>query len=159
MGASFLDAGPWGIELLKPNQLFGLAGLDQITHAMIWSLLANAGLYIAVSVLGRQSASEHAQATLFVDVFTQTGERGTQWRGTTSASALQTLLGRFLGPARALDLFTAYARERGRKSAGELEGDGELVHFAELQLAGAIGAGRARWWPRSPRRSRSASTR
>src|SRR5687767_1513528 len=140
----FLDLGPWGIELLRPLQLFGLTGLDQITHAMIWSMLANLGLYIGVSVLSRQSASEHAQATLFVDVFTQTGERGSQWRGTTSASALQTLLGRFLGPARALDLFSAYARERGLKSVDEVEGDGELVHFAELQLAGAIGAASAR---------------
>jgi Na+/proline symporter/nitrogen-specific signal transduction histidine kinase len=144
MEISFLEQGPWGIALLQPTQLFGLSGLDQITHAMIWSLLANAGLYIGVSVLGRQSASEHAQATLFVDVFTQTGERGSRWRGTTSASALQTLLGRFLGPARALDLFAAYAHERGLKSVDELEGDGELVHFAELQLAGAIGAASAR---------------
>jgi signal transduction histidine kinase len=111
---------------------------------MIWSMLANAGLYLGVSVVGRQSASEHAQATLFVDVFTQTGERGSQWRGTTSASALQTLLGRFLGPERALELFSAYARERGLKSVDEVEGDGDLVHFAELQLAGAIGAASAR---------------
>jgi Na+/proline symporter/nitrogen-specific signal transduction histidine kinase len=144
IGTGFLDSGPWGLELLRPTQLFGLTGLDQITHAMIWSMLANAGLYFAVSVVGRQSASEHAQATLFVDVFTQTGERGSQWRGTTSASALQTLLGRFLGPARALELFSAYAKERGLKSVEEVEGDGELVHFAELQLAGAIGAASAR---------------
>jgi signal transduction histidine kinase len=144
MQVDFLDLGPWGVELLRPTQLFGLTGLDQITHAMIWSILTNAGLYVGVSVLGRQSASEHAQATLFVDVFTQTGERGSRWRGTTSASALQTLLGRFLGPERALNLFTAYARERGLTSADQLEGDGELVHFAELQLAGAIGAASAR---------------
>jgi Na+/proline symporter/signal transduction histidine kinase len=140
----FLDLGPWGIELLRPTQLFGLTGLDQITHAMIWSMLANVGLYTGVSVLSKQSASEHAQATLFVDVFTQTGERGSQWRGATSASALQTLLGRFLGPARALEIFSAYARDRGLKSVDEVEGDGELVRFAELQLAGAIGAASAR---------------
>src|ERR1700694_5789422 len=38
---SFLEQGPFGIELLKPLQLFGLAGLDQITQAMIWSMIAN----------------------------------------------------------------------------------------------------------------------
>src|SRR5207249_3562709 len=32
---SLLDAGAFGIELLKPLQLFGLTGLDQISHAMI----------------------------------------------------------------------------------------------------------------------------
>ncbi len=144
IGVDLLAHGPFGIELLKPTQLFGLAGLDPTTHAMIWSLIANAGLYVAVSVLGRQGAAEHAQATLFVDVFRQTGERGPQWRGTASASALQTLLGRFVGPPRAAELFSAYARDRGLESVAELEGDGDLVRFAELQLAGAIGAASAR---------------
>jgi signal transduction histidine kinase len=140
----FLEEGPFSIEILRPDQLFGLAGLDQITHAMIWSMIANIGSYVIVSLTGRQTAAEASQATLFVDVFTQTGERGSAWRGaTTSASALQTLLGRFLGPARAAELFRAYAQERGYKSTDELEADAQLVHFAELQLAGTIGAASA----------------
>ena len=138
------DQGLFGIELLRPTALFGLTGLDTTTHAMIWSMIANVGAYVGVSLLGRQSAAEHSQATLFVDVFSQTGERGRAWRGaTTSASALQTLLGRFLGPARAADLFSAYAQSRGHKSVEALEADAELVHFAELQLAGTIGAASA----------------
>jgi len=142
-GMEIVMDGPLGIDLLKPTQLFGLTGLDPTTHAMIWSMVANIGAYVAVSVMGRQSAAEHSQATLFVDVFTQTGERGAHWRVTTSVSALQTLLGRFIGPARAAELFTTYARERGLKSADELEADANLVAFAELQLAGTIGAASA----------------
>jgi Na+/proline symporter/two-component sensor histidine kinase len=143
-GTEILDQGPWGVALLRPTALFGLGGLDQITHAMIWSLIGNVGLYVAFSALGRQGAAEHAQATLFVDVFSQTGERGPQWRGAVSASALQTLLGRFLGPTRAAELFAAYARDKGMRSVDELEGDGDLVRFAELHLAGIIGAASAR---------------
>jgi Na+/proline symporter/nitrogen-specific signal transduction histidine kinase len=144
VGKDFLEHGPFGTGLLRPDALFGLAGLDQITHAMIWSMAANIGAYVLVSLLGRQSAVEASQATLFVDVFTQTGERGKAWRGaTTSASALQTLLGRFLGPARAAELFRGYAQLRGHRSADELEADADLVHFAELQLAGTIGAASA----------------
>jgi len=86
LGISFLENGPFGIEILKPAQLFGLAGLDQITHAMIWSMVANIGAYVLVSLVGRQSPVEQSQATLFVDVFTQTGEPGRVWR-TTSAAA------------------------------------------------------------------------
>ncbi len=142
--ASLIDAGPWGFALLRPTQLFGLSGLDQITHAMIWSMIANIGCYLTVSLLSRQSAFEYAQATSFVDVFTQTGEPGQPWRGTTSASALQILLGRFLGPPRAAELFGGYARERGLKSADELDADASLVQFAERHLAGAIGAASAR---------------
>jgi Na+/proline symporter/nitrogen-specific signal transduction histidine kinase len=143
LGSGFLEAGPFGFEILRPDRLFGLEGLDQITHAMIWSMIANIGAYAAVSLLGRQSAAEHSQATLFVDVFTQTGERGRTWRATTSASALQTLLGRFLGPARAAELFRVYAQERGHQSIDSLEADADLVHFAEIHLAGTIGAASA----------------
>src|SRR5258708_20140987 len=101
---------------------------------MIWSMIATVGAYVAVSITGRQSSVEHSQATLFVDVFTQTGERGQQWRTATSVSALQTLLGRFLGPARATDLFGGDATFKGLTSIYELEADADLVRFAELQL-------------------------
>ena len=144
IAAGFLEAGPFGLELLKPLQLFGLAGVDQTTHAMMWSMIANIGAYVSVSLLTKQSASERIQATLFVDVFTQTGERIGPWRGTTSASTLQSLVGRFLGPVRAVDLFNRYAQSRGLNSADELEADARLVRFAEIQLAGAIGAASAR---------------
>jgi Na+/proline symporter/nitrogen-specific signal transduction histidine kinase len=144
LGIDIVADGPFGIALLKPTELFGLAGLDRITHAMIWSMLANITAYVLVSTTSRQSAAESSQATLFVDVFTQTAERGQHWRPTTSVSALQTLVGRFLGPARAADLFQAYATVRGLRSADELEADAGLVGFAELQLAGTIGAASAR---------------
>ncbi|MEQ1517400.1 MAG: sensor histidine kinase [Usitatibacteraceae bacterium] len=140
----FVEQGPFGIELLRPLQLFGLKGLDQTTHAMLWSMLANVGAYVFVSLLSRQSAVERIQATLFVDVLSQTGERTGFWRGTASASSLQTLVGRFLGPARAAELFDGYARSRGVAAADELDADARLVRFAEIQLAGAIGASSAR---------------
>ncbi len=144
LSVSMIEQGPFGIELLKPLQLFGLKGLDQTTHAMIWSMLANIGAYVLVSFMSRQSAGERIQATLFVDVLSQTGERTGFWRGTASASSLQTLVGRFLGPARAAELFDSYARSRGVAAADELDADARLVRFAEIQLAGAIGASSAR---------------
>ncbi|HUP97501.1 MAG TPA: sensor histidine kinase [Usitatibacter sp.] len=142
-GIAVVESGLFGLDLLRPTQLFGLSGLDPITHAMIWSMVANIGAFVVVSVTGRQSVAEQSQATLFVDVFTQTGERGMLWRTTTSASALQALLGRFLGPARAAELFLAYAAARGLHSVEALDADAELLDFAELQLAGTIGAASA----------------
>ena len=55
-----LEQGPFGIALLKPLELFGLAGLDQITHAMIWSMIANIGAYVAVSLLGHAERGRDA---------------------------------------------------------------------------------------------------
>lgn len=144
--ASVVDQGPFGIALLKPHQLFGLTGLDHVTHAMIWSMLANVGAYVGVSLIGRHSAVEHTQATLFVDVFKHAGEgSGSQfWRGTASVPELRSMLGRFLGPGRADEALAIYARRRGRKEPHEIEADAEFVHFVETQLAGAIGAASAR---------------
>lgn len=141
---AFLTSGPFGIELLKPLELFGLSGLDQITHAMIWSMLANVGLYVGVSLVTRPTALEHRQAILFVDVFRRDRSASLYWRGTASATELQTLVGRFLGPERAAEAFQVFARERGHDPDAKLPGDPELVHFAERLLTGAVGASSAR---------------
>jgi Na+/proline symporter/nitrogen-specific signal transduction histidine kinase len=143
----FMEQGPFGIALLKPLQLFGLAGLDQITHAMIWSMLANIGAYVTVSLSGPQSADEHRQASLFVDVFRQAGEGGGArfWRGTASVPDLYNLLARFQGAAAAESAIADYARTKGLRWPGDtLIADAEFVHYVEVQLAGAIGAASAR---------------
>ncbi len=142
-----LERGPFDIELLRPLQLFGLAGLDQITHAMIWSMVANIGAYVTVSLLHSPSAEEHRQASVFVDVFRQPGEGGGArfWRGTASVPDLYDLLARFLGSASADGAFREYASMRGVRWPDEpLAADAELVQFVEVQLGGAIGAASAR---------------
>jgi Na+/proline symporter/nitrogen-specific signal transduction histidine kinase len=140
-----LEHGPFGIELLKPHALFGLAGLDEITHAMIWSMAANVGAYVAVSLAGTPSAEEHRQASLFVDVFRREGGGARFWRGTASVPDLQNVLTRFLGAAKADEALREYARARGRRWPEEgIEADADFVHFVEVQLAGAIGSASAR---------------
>jgi Na+/proline symporter/signal transduction histidine kinase len=142
--ASFLEHGPFGIEWLKPRQLFGLSGMDQISHSLFWSLLANVGGYIGLSLTGKPGGVERTQAILFVDAFRHSGGAiGSRvWRGNASSEALRGLMQRFLGSARANEAFTRF--ERQRKSAGRLASDADLVQFMEIQLAGAIGAASAR---------------
>jgi signal transduction histidine kinase len=66
------------------------------------------------------------------------------WRGTASARELCSLLARFLGSDAAQEAFRAYAAQRRLRWPGALPADAELVHFVEVQLAGAIGASSAR---------------
>ncbi len=142
---ALLHDGPFGISLLKPTALFGLAGLDQITHAMIWSMIANAGVYVVVSLFSAQTAEEHRQASVFVDVFRHEAGGARFWRGTASAPDLHSVLARFLGVAAADTAFAEYARGRGlRWPDDNLHADAEFVHYVETQLAGAIGAASAR---------------
>jgi Na+/proline symporter/nitrogen-specific signal transduction histidine kinase len=142
---SLVEVEPFSIALLKPYALFGLEGLDHVSHTLIWSLLLNVGGYIGGSLLSRPSAAEHSQAVLFVDVFQHADERGSRfWRGTASVADLHTLLSRFLGAGRAKEAFTGYAHRLGLRGMHELQADAEFVHFAETQLAGTIGSASAR---------------
>jgi len=143
---NFLSQGMFGVDLLKPQQLFGLEGLDDITHCLFWSMLANIGCYVAVSLAKGPSAAEHGQATVFVDALRQSGATAGPrlWRGSASVNDLLALLGRFLGPERAREAFESYARDRGARAIESLAADASLVHHAESLLAGAIGSASAR---------------
>ena len=141
----FLAHGVFGIDLLRPEALFGLQGLDYLTHSLFWSLLANAGLYVAVSLWRAPSAREASQALLFVDVFKRTASSGPVfWRGRARVADLLPLLGRFVGLPRARALFDDFARQRGVAHRDALQPDAQLVQFVETQLAGAIGSASAR---------------
>jgi Na+/proline symporter/nitrogen-specific signal transduction histidine kinase len=141
----FVADGLFGLTALRPEALFGLAGMDNLTHALFWSLLANTGLYVGVSLARPPRAAEASQALQFVDVFERESEGRVFWRGKARVEDLLALVGRFLGVERAQSLFAGYARRVG-PPAGALqkEADAALVQFAESQLAGAIGSASAR---------------
>ncbi|MCU0923710.1 MAG: histidine kinase, partial [Burkholderiaceae bacterium] len=146
LGRDFLAHGAFGLELLRPEALFGLKGLDYLTHSLFWSLLVNAGLYVTVSLWRAPSARETSQALLFVDVFRRTAAVAGPvfWRGRAHVADLLPLLGRFLGLSRAQALFDDYARRQGVAHRDALQPDAQLVQFVETQLAGAIGSASAR---------------
>jgi Na+/proline symporter/GAF domain-containing protein len=70
LSTSLLNDGPWGIEYLKPEQLFGLMGLDSLSHAVLWTMIFNVGLYVLGSLVFKKSTEEKQQAAAFVDVLT-----------------------------------------------------------------------------------------
>ena len=149
LGQGWVEQGPWGIGLLRPEALFGLAGMDGLTHSLVWSLLANLGAYVAVSLWQRPSAREASQALLFVDVFQRdelpSGSTAPVfWRGRARLADLQALLARFVGPQRCAQLLLRHAQGLGLTSASQLPADARLVQFVETELAGAIGSASAR---------------
>ena len=140
---SFVQDGPFGLVLLRPEALFGLAGLGAVSHAVLWSLGLNLTLVLLCGLLGRQSNVERLQAVLFVDV----GERAGMadlWRGEAKVAALRGLLIRFLGADRADRVFAADLRRRGTVLSPDAPADATLVQLAERQLARAIGSASAR---------------
>jgi PAS domain S-box-containing protein len=146
LSSHFIEQGLFGTALLKPHELFGVSGLDEISHTLFWSMLANIGAYVGVSLAGRPGVAETDQATLFVDVFRRTApdESSRMWRGSVHVGDLLPLIGRFVGPERAREAFLDFAQRRGLASIDGLQATGELVNYAETLLAGAIGSASAR---------------
>jgi Na+/proline symporter/signal transduction histidine kinase len=138
------EQGALGFSLLRPSALFGLDGLDPVTHGLFWSMLFNIAGIVGMSLFVDQSALERSQAALFVDYWRSAGhEEGRLWRGTAQVADLVQLVGRFLGEGQTREAFAAEARGRGRDPA-TLAADAETVRLAERLLAGAIGSASAR---------------
>ncbi|MFV0372246.1 MAG: ATP-binding protein [Azonexus sp.] len=142
----FLQTGLFGFEMLRAQALFGLSGLDEISHCLWWSLLANGLAYVTVSLLTEADAMEARQAESFVDVFRHSWQTpdSRPWRGNASLAEIAGLLERFLGPARARMQLQTYALTRGVSEWRALAPDAQFVEFAENELAGAIGSASAR---------------
>ncbi|WP_419655378.1 two component system sensor histidine kinase [Desulfosarcina variabilis str. Montpellier] len=142
----FINQGPFGIDYLKPFELFGLNVFDRITHAVFWSMLANVGCYVAGSLFSRPSAIEHSQATMFVDVYRYVGRvhDSSVWRGTAYLPDLVSMLERFLGKERTESALNDYVMAHGIDRDQPLTRDPGLFNHIEKILAGAIGSASAR---------------
>jgi signal transduction histidine kinase len=140
---AFVTDGPFGISLLKPYALFGLNGLDAVTHSAFWSLLFNIFGLLAVSLFSRQQPVDRAQAAAFMDA-DNPGEAVHLWRRTALVPDLHALASRFLGRSRVDRAFAAWARGRGVDPATAVTADAETVLFYERLLASVIGAASAR---------------
>jgi Na+/proline symporter/signal transduction histidine kinase len=143
---SFIQVGPFGWGWLRPFHLFGLTGFDSISHGVFWSLLVNTGAYVGVSLFSKQSALEHTQATMFVDVYhlSQETQETLVWRGTAFIPDLKSLLERFLGKERTKEALNEYAQIRKFDWHRSPNADASFVNHVEKLLAGAIGSASAR---------------
>jgi signal transduction histidine kinase len=142
----FLQEGYLGLSFLKPYSLFGMEGLSKIAHSAFWSLLFNSLFYLLGSLYSRASALEHAQASLFVDIYKYSESESERqvWKGKAFMQDIRLLLGRFLGKGRSEKLLATYARRHKMDLDSLVEADAELVNYAEKVLAGAIGTASAR---------------
>ena len=64
-GLLLLQHGPFGIEALRPQALFG-ADLPPLMHGVLWSLSLNILTYVVMSLARQPSSIERLQADLFV---------------------------------------------------------------------------------------------
>src|SRR5262249_23730447 len=111
--ASLINDGPLGIGLLRPRMLFNLA-FDPLTHGVIWSLLANSAVYVAVSLVRPPSPIERMQAATFVtrDIPLGAAPGFRLWRTAVTVGEVEATVARYLGAERTSRAFAQAAAER-----------------------------------------------
>ncbi|NHM06854.1 sodium:proline symporter [Flavobacterium sp. CYK-4] len=141
----FFKEGIFGIDLLKPFQLFGLDYLEPVPHALFWSLLFNFVAYLFVSVSFKGNYRERNYAEMYVDInrYITNHENAFVWKGTAYVKDIEKVLIRFLGEERthrAMKIFKLkYNIDKDNTMA-----DARLIKFAENLLTGHIGTASAK---------------
>src|SRR5207248_9123985 len=108
-GLMVLQDGPFGIEMLRPQALFG-ADLPPLLHGVLWSLSLNILTYVALSISRQPSAIERLQADLFVPpTLAPIAPSFRRWRTTVTVQDIQSTVAQYLGPERARQAFEAFA--------------------------------------------------
>lgn len=147
--SDILAKGPFGLDFLRPTQLFGLVGFDIWSHSLFWSMLFNIGAYLALSIILGQDEREQEQVKRFVDVF-QPEKIKMPWetkRLSKPITILQfvNLMTKFIGETQAHSAISEYLGNReidGKGGVSEFELP-NLKRFIEKTLAGSLGAAAA----------------
>lgn len=143
-GILLLQHGPFGIEALRPQALFG-ADLPPLMHGVIWSLSLNILTYVLLSLARRPSSIELVQADLFVpNTLAPISPTFGRWRTTVTVQDIQTTVAQYLGPDRARHSFEALSARRNVRLEPAAPADFELLQHAEHLIASSIGAASSR---------------
>jgi Na+/proline symporter/signal transduction histidine kinase len=143
-GLMLLQHGPFGIESLRPQALFG-ADLTPLLHGVLWSLSLNILTYVVLSLARTPSSIERLQADLFVPAaLAPIAPTFRRWRTTVTVQDIQSTVAQYLGPDRARRSFEAFVASHPAPLDPAAPADFELLRHAEHLIASSIGAASSR---------------
>jgi signal transduction histidine kinase len=143
LDATFMQHGPWGMAWLRPEQLFGLTGLDGLTHALFWSLLANIGVRGGVAVARAFGPRGQPGAAVRRCAERDATSSPVFWRGRANTRPAARCASVFWAAPTAQAFLTLCAA-RGRGAWPTRSGRRATGAVCRDQLAGAIGSASAR---------------
>jgi signal transduction histidine kinase/ActR/RegA family two-component response regulator len=152
----WIEAGPFGLEMLRPYGLLGITGLDPLSHAVFVSMAINISGYVLGSLSVTTTANEARQAREHVDVLggalldtridTGPDEVGLAERRRRMLAAVIP----FVGEAEGRRMIDEAVAAVGLAEAGttSLAGTADIMQLVERRLSGTVGpaaAYRAIW--------------
>jgi Na+/proline symporter/signal transduction histidine kinase len=142
---AWLSDGPFGLRWLKPDELFGLALPSSLSHGVLWSLVANVAVLVALSWRYRPAIGERLRVGGRRLLDEPSGARGGRLLpGGATVGDLLLLAERLLGTQSARRLLERRSRELRRHVFSEERADLALLQSLERDLSGALGASSAR---------------
>src|SRR5690606_16492666 len=143
INTTLLEQGLFGQDWLRPTALFGVE-LDLLSHGVLFSLVPNLLAYIGVSLVTQVGLQDRLQAAAFVYPSLPLDQQGNLARRIRILTAdLQTLLERFVGPARAKACLREYAASQNLEVTLGAIPDNALIEHVERELASVVGASSA----------------
>jgi Na+/proline symporter/signal transduction histidine kinase len=111
-----ISNGPLGLEWLRPQQLFGLAMPDNLSHGVFWSLIFNTCLMVLFSLRRRFSALELRQARSFTELRLEQRTRKSDMDvSVVESGALQRMLVPLLGEDRCSSMWQRFEQRVGHR--------------------------------------------
>ena len=143
LSAEFMNEGPGGISMLRPQALFNFA-FDPLAHGLFWSLAANIGALVFVSLSRPLQLIERLQANIFAPAERATTPVFRPFQTDVTIGDLKDTIARYLGHERTDRSFDRLMRETDRRIDLKAPVDLHLLKFSEQLLASAIGAASSR---------------
>ncbi len=128
--SDLLNSGLWGMTWLRPEALFGVNGLDPLSHGVLWSLGLNMLVFVSVSTWYQRHHIHQEKEDLP--------------EGALSNYVLLHLAARFLGETQARLVFDKHFSVHSLDSSLEAPATAETIHFTQSLLSGIIGPSSAR---------------
>ncbi len=131
--SAWISTGLFGFTWLQPYALLGVTFLDDISHGLLFSLLANTCCFIGISLFSHRSVGEKLQAELFINKQQKSLEHEL------SHKDLYQLLQRFVNNEAAHAFKQYYLENKKHSTASD-----ELYNYTRLQLASVLGSASTR---------------
>ncbi len=138
--------GPLGIGWLRPHALFGMSGLEPVSHGALWSLGMNVAALIGVSLLSSPGLLERRQAAAFAGAHSggDLVPADMPLRGSATMGDVRILVERFVGRRSASEAFRRHFAAAGIQPDDADRCEKATLDFTERLLAGTMGAAAAR---------------
>ncbi|WP_274427223.1 hybrid sensor histidine kinase/response regulator [Chelativorans sp. YIM 93263] len=142
-GMPLVTEGPFGIEALRPQALFGTEA-EPLNHGVLWSLSINLLFFVLGSLSRTATPLERIQASIFVPRETAPMPSLRRFRPAVTVDELKDTISRYLGVERTERSFLRFEAEHDTHLSGGEQASMAVIRFSEQLLASAVGSSSAR---------------